>query len=320
MLNIGQRRSPRYARELPIRVFGVDFQGTDFVEDSRTLVVSRHGAKIRLTRKLIPEMEIRILCQNSKREGLFRVVGQAGQPIGKFSFWGVECLEPAENIYEIEDAMAASEPSPRPAPLPSPELAPKPVPQLDAKLCLLGENIYETGDVMPASEPSPMAALLPSPALAPKPIPQLDTKLSSPAENVYETGVAMPASEPSLMPAPLPSPELAPRPVPQLDGKLSSPAENVYGIGVAMPASELSPMPAPLPGPELAPKPVPQLDAKLSSKHKSSARAWLRCAKCAMRELVELDETQVQAMRKLKGVMRSCPACGATTLWKRLGL
>jgi hypothetical protein len=191
MLNIRQRRSPRHARELPIRVFGVDFQGRDFVEDSRTLVVSRHGAKIRLTRKLVPEMEIRILCQHNKREGLFRVVGQAGQPIGKFSFWGVECLDPAENIYEIEDAMPASEPSPRLASLPSPELAPKP---------------------------------------------------------------------------------------------------------------------------------VPQLDAKLSSKHKSSAQAWLCCAKCGMRELVELDKTQIHAMRKLKGLVRSCPACGPTTLWRRLGL
>jgi hypothetical protein len=139
-------------------------------------------------------------------------------------------------------------------------------------------------------------------------------------ENIYETGVAPPASEPSLRPTPLPSPELAPRPVPQLDAKLSSPAENIYETGVALAASELSPRPAPLPSPELAPRPVPQLGAKLSSKHKSSAQAWLRCAKCAMRELVELDETQIQALRNLKGLVRSCPACRATSLWKRLGL
>jgi hypothetical protein len=168
--------------------------------------------------------------------------------------------------------------------------------------------MYETGVAMPASEPSP------------RPVPQLDAKICLLAENIYETGVAMPASEPSPMPAPLPSPALAPKPVPQLDAKVCLLGENIYETGVAMPASEPSLMPAPLPGPELAPKPVPQLDAKLSSKHKSSARAWLRCAKCAMRELVELDETQAQAMRKLKAVMRSCPACGATTLWKRLGL
>lgn len=191
MLNIRQRRSPRQALEVPIRVSGTDFQGRDFVEDSTTLVVSRHGAKIRLTRKLIPEMEIRILCQGNKREGLFRVVGQAGEPMGEFSFWGVECLEPAENIWE--------------------------------------------------------------------------------------GGVAMPASKPGSRPAPLPSPQLAP-------------------------------------------KPVPQLDAKPSSKDKPPVQAWLRCSKCGMRELVDLDETQIQAMRKLKGLVRSCPACGATGLWRRVGV
>ena len=189
VLNIRQRRSPRHALELPIRVFGLDYQGRDFIEDSTTVVLSRHGAKIRLTRKLIPEMEIRIIFHDNTREWLFRVVGQAGEPIGKFSFWGVECLEPAENIYE-------------------------------------------TGDAMPGSERSPRRALLPSPALAPRP--------------------------------------------------------------------------------------VPQLGRRLSSKDTSSAEAWLRCSGCGMRELVELDETQIQAMRKLKGLVRSCPACGATTLWRRV--
>jgi hypothetical protein len=299
-------------------VFGLDFQGRDFIEDSTTVVLSRHGAKIRLTRKLIPEMEIRIVFHDNTREWLFRVVGQAGEPVGKFSFWGIECLEPADNIYETGVAMPAPLPSPRRALLPSPELAPKPVPQLDAKLSSLAENIYETGFVMPGSERSPRPASLPSPELAPKPVPQRDAKLSSPAENVYETGIAMPASEPSPRPALLPSPELAPKPVPQLDAKLSSPAENIYETGDVMPGSERSPRPAPLPSPALAPKPVPQLDAKLSSKDTSSAEAWLRCAECGMRELVELDKMQIRAMRKLKGLVRSCPACGATTLWRRV--
>ena len=183
MLNIGQRRSPRHALELPIRVFGVDCQGTDFVEDSTTLVVSLHGAKIRLTRKLIPEMEIRILFRENTHEWLFRVVGQAGEPIGKFSFWGVECLEPAEDIYDL---------------------------------------------------------------------------------------------------------------------------------GVAMPASESSP--------ELAPKPVPQMDPNLISKDEFYVQAWLRCSKCGMREPVQLDETQIQAMRKAKGLVRTCPLCGPTTVWRLVGI
>jgi len=183
MPSITERRSPRQALELPIRVFGVDYQGTHFVEDSTTLVVSRHGAKIRLTRKLIPEMEILILCQDNKHEGLFRVVAQAGEPTGKFFFWGVECLEPAEDIYAL--------------------------------------------------------------------------------------GVAMPASEPS---------------------------------------------------PELAPRPVLQMDPNLISKDEFYVQAWLRCSKCGMREPVQLDETQIQAMRKAKGLVRTCPLCGPTTVWRMVSI
>jgi len=182
MLSTGQRRSPRQALELPIRVFGVDCQGTHFVEDSTTLVVSRHGAKIRLTRELIPDMEILILCQDSQHEGLFRVVGQAGEPMGDFSFWGVECLEPVKDIYETE--------------------------------------------------------------------------------------VATPASEP---------------------------------------------------GSEVAPEPVPQLDLNLSE-DTFFVQAWLRCSQCGMREPVELEETQIQAMRKSKGLMRNCPLCGTSTVWRLVAI
>src|SRR5713226_5978429 len=107
-----QRRSLRGSRELPIRVFGTDFRGRDFVEDSATLVVSRHGAKIRLKRKLIPEQEIQILCHGNNREAVFRVVSQAGEPTSEFSFWSVECLKPGENIWEGGLPKTAPKPSP----------------------------------------------------------------------------------------------------------------------------------------------------------------------------------------------------------------
>src|SRR5690349_3986530 len=100
MSGIEQRRSPRRSVELPIRVFATDFQGRDFVEDATTLVVSRHGAKIQLMRKLLVEQEIRILCLGNHREALFRVVSKAGEPIDESSFWGVESLKPAEDIWE----------------------------------------------------------------------------------------------------------------------------------------------------------------------------------------------------------------------------
>ncbi|PYV07977.1 MAG: hypothetical protein DMG23_14770 [Acidobacteria bacterium] len=191
MPKINRRRSPRRALELAIRVFGTDFQGKDFVEDSTTLEVSPHGAKIRLTRQLIPEQEIRVLCQDNNREGLFRVVRQVGEPVGEFSFWGVECLNPSENIWE--------------GALPRP--GPKPVP---------------------------------------KPGPQLDRAPGRPVDRT----------------------------------------------------------------------PSQSLDPGLGSKAKTPVQFMLRCSQCGMRELVDVDETQIQTMRKLKGLVRGCPACGATVLWK----
>ncbi len=187
MPEIRQRRSPRRALELPIRVSGMDFQGRDFVEDSTTLVVNRHGAKIQLKRKLIPDQEIRILCQGNNRETLFRVVSEAGEATSEFSFWGVECLKP-------------------------------------------GENIWEGGIPRPGPRPLPKA------------------------------------------------------------------------------------------GPQLGSRPGPQLDPKLSGKDQLPVQVVLRCSKCGMRELTDLDEKQIQHIRKSKGLVRGCPACGETSLWKRTAL
>jgi hypothetical protein len=93
------RRSPRLALQLPIRVFGIDFKGMDFVEDATTLVVSAHGAKIRLGHQLVPEQEIRILCRRTQEEAVFRVVCKSSETEPSRTFWGVECLNPAHNIW-----------------------------------------------------------------------------------------------------------------------------------------------------------------------------------------------------------------------------
>jgi hypothetical protein len=96
------RRSPRLALELPIRVFGFDYQGIDFVEDAATTVVAQHGAKIWLGRNLILEQEIRILCHPTHRESVFRVVCRAAGTNQGSIFWGVECLEMGNNIWGID--------------------------------------------------------------------------------------------------------------------------------------------------------------------------------------------------------------------------
>jgi len=64
-----QRRSCRLALSIPIRVYAIDFRGNEFIEDAATLVVNLHGAKIRLIRQLIPELEFRLLSLPTRQEG-----------------------------------------------------------------------------------------------------------------------------------------------------------------------------------------------------------------------------------------------------------
>ncbi len=72
------------------------------MEDSQTVVVTRHGGKIRLTHFLQPEEEVRILSVKTGQESAFRVVNRVvGGPGDKFTFWGVECSNPALDIWGI---------------------------------------------------------------------------------------------------------------------------------------------------------------------------------------------------------------------------
>ena len=96
------RRSPRLALELPIRVFGTDPEGTEFVEDSQTLTVSQHGAKIRLNHQLVPEHEIKIVCLQTQQESVFRVVAKASVAEPSHTLWGIECMNPAHDIWGVD--------------------------------------------------------------------------------------------------------------------------------------------------------------------------------------------------------------------------
>jgi hypothetical protein len=96
-----ERRTPRLALDVPIRVFATDFRGRDFVEDATTVAINLHGAKIRLDHELIPDQEIRILSGKTGREAIFRVVAKAGNAENRSTFWGVECLNPSHNIWGL---------------------------------------------------------------------------------------------------------------------------------------------------------------------------------------------------------------------------
>lgn len=96
------RRSCRVAATVPIRVFGFDYRGTDFSEEARTLVVNQHGAKIRMIHQLLPDSEIRLVSHTTGRESVFRVVSKLQSPDLKYSYWGIENLDPKKDIWGVE--------------------------------------------------------------------------------------------------------------------------------------------------------------------------------------------------------------------------
>lgn len=105
----GVRRSSRIAMSLPIRVYATDFKGTDFIEDSTTVVVNTHGAKIRLAHQLFPNQEIRIQSIRTGQEAVFRVVSRVGSTEESHTYWGIESLTPARNVWGVAIPQAGPE-------------------------------------------------------------------------------------------------------------------------------------------------------------------------------------------------------------------
>ena len=95
------RRSDRVYLELHIVVTGIDATGRGFMDETRTLVLSRHGAKILSCRKLAPEQELRIRCTKTRREAIARIVGKIGGDAEGY-YYGIEFLEPDASVWAIE--------------------------------------------------------------------------------------------------------------------------------------------------------------------------------------------------------------------------
>ena len=98
----GKRRiSDRVSLSFPIVVSGTDIAGgTDFVEDARTLLVSRSGATIVLTRVLGPEQTVFIKCAATRKETEARVVGQLGIQLNSY-IYGVALLDPSVEMWGV---------------------------------------------------------------------------------------------------------------------------------------------------------------------------------------------------------------------------
>jgi PilZ domain len=101
MENKDARRSDRVPVELPVVVTGTDAMGSAFLEQGNTVMVGRHGAKILLLRKLVPDQEINIRCLKTALESDARIVGQIGSE-GDKHYYGVELLDVGASLWGID--------------------------------------------------------------------------------------------------------------------------------------------------------------------------------------------------------------------------
>lgn len=95
------RRTSRVPKEIAILLIGSDIDGRVFSEETKTVVLSRHGAGILSQYKLAPEQEVIIRRLDTQKEAEVRVVGQIGAQ-GDVYTYGVAFLDAHMDLWNIE--------------------------------------------------------------------------------------------------------------------------------------------------------------------------------------------------------------------------
>ncbi|MGH9572361.1 MAG: PilZ domain-containing protein [Candidatus Acidiferrales bacterium] len=104
------RRSGRISKEIPIILSGGDAAGRQFSEQTRTLVLSLHGASVICHHKLIPEQEAYLRVISNNREAEVRICGQIGERDDGY-IYGVAFTDPDIDFWRIEFPSAEALPS-----------------------------------------------------------------------------------------------------------------------------------------------------------------------------------------------------------------
>jgi len=95
------RRSKRIPKAVSIVLSGSDLEGKQFCEQTKTLMLSRHGAGIISINKLAPQEALFIRCVETNKEAAVRVVGQVGRMTDGY-IYGVAFLDPSANLWDVE--------------------------------------------------------------------------------------------------------------------------------------------------------------------------------------------------------------------------
>jgi hypothetical protein len=101
MVTADKQSANSLARALQIEVFGADMDGLQFIEQTRTLTITRDGATIPLAIKLSPESELIVRNPATNQEAVARVVDLALDPIN-VHVYGIVFVDPSVNLWQVE--------------------------------------------------------------------------------------------------------------------------------------------------------------------------------------------------------------------------
>lgn len=96
-----KRRSGRIAKELPILLLGTDTAGKVFAEETKTVVLSRHGAGVVSRYRFAPDEVLTLRLAGSPKEAEVRLVGQIGGEPGRYVH-GLAFVDPDLDFWPME--------------------------------------------------------------------------------------------------------------------------------------------------------------------------------------------------------------------------
>jgi hypothetical protein len=97
-----KRRSDRLMLTIPLAIEGTDARGNEFQAEARTLTLNRHGARIQTSRPLRVGQRLRLTNPLRRRQAEFRVVGPLAPATERGGEWGIEYLDPKDDIWGIQ--------------------------------------------------------------------------------------------------------------------------------------------------------------------------------------------------------------------------
>ncbi|MGB2624706.1 MAG: PilZ domain-containing protein [Candidatus Acidiferrum sp.] len=96
-----KRRSGRIAKEIPVVLLGTSATGKVFSEETKTVVLSRHGAGIVSGYAFAPDEVLTLRLPGSSKEAEIRLIGQMGGEPGRHVY-GVAFVDPELEFWPME--------------------------------------------------------------------------------------------------------------------------------------------------------------------------------------------------------------------------